>query len=70
MMRGDVDDKAETSRQAASDDRRIALEIAGADGGTGEAEASTDLGAERRSISIAVAPDGSIGRPEHATRRH
>lgn len=34
MMRGDVDDKAQTSRQAASDDRRIALEIAGTDGGT------------------------------------
>ena len=33
-MRGDVEQGGDTSGQAASDDRRIALEIAGADGGT------------------------------------
>ena len=33
-MRGDVEQGRDTSGQAASDDRRIALEIAGADGGT------------------------------------
>ncbi|WP_294325122.1 PAS domain-containing protein [uncultured Sphingomonas sp.] len=33
-MRGDVEQGRDTSGQAANDDRRIALEIAGADGGT------------------------------------